>query len=502
MKLFKITLSILIAISTIVFANTTILMSKEIATVTEYSFSNPLKVEKVEKENKCVILIGVDGAGNHFSDTSTPNIDRIFANGATTNYSISELPAVSGPNWMTMLSGVRVQWPDVTNKLLKTTRNKGTVTKTVFKATREKYPDAKIASIVNWEALNYGLVEQGLGVYMKNNHYDKNVYKYVMDYLDKNCPTFLFVHFCDVDYAGEDYGFESSQYFKAIRRIDGYIGKIYDKVQNLYGDSTEILFIVTADNGGYGPCHGTWVNYDLEKNNFLGLNGPVNKINIGKQRINVVAGIIADYLDLKLSKYANPKKINNLFKIKEEEQIVTLTDYIDAMLEGKVINDLTHSSSIQYSAFNGCVSKISSDIENLVKANIFDSQYCEWSLTYIRNKYVSNMINIYLISDRESIIQNLENIDKCFIKEKIQQKQQKNNKTEEKNEKKAEEQLEKKKTSSVKTNKNQKKNEKKKDIDKQPKKKTSKPKLSTNQTKKTKQKEDIKKPVNFFAIEE
>ena len=54
---------------------------------------------------KYVAVIGVDGGGRFFQNTSTPNIDSIFAGGATT-YDCLTRVSVSGPSWTTILHGV------------------------------------------------------------------------------------------------------------------------------------------------------------------------------------------------------------------------------------------------------------------------------------------------------------------------------------------------------------------------------------------------------------
>ena len=45
---------------------------------------------------KRVVLFGVDGAGTFFEQTPTPNIDRIFRNGAVCRRALTELPSISG----------------------------------------------------------------------------------------------------------------------------------------------------------------------------------------------------------------------------------------------------------------------------------------------------------------------------------------------------------------------------------------------------------------------
>ena len=52
-----------------------------------------------------VLMIGVDGMGSFNSRASTPNIDKLFENGAVTYTALSSRPTVSGPCWTSMLTG-------------------------------------------------------------------------------------------------------------------------------------------------------------------------------------------------------------------------------------------------------------------------------------------------------------------------------------------------------------------------------------------------------------
>ena len=52
---------------------------------------------------KRVALIGVDGAGNFFRNTSTPNIDRIFDGGSVAYDVYTATPSISAECWGSML---------------------------------------------------------------------------------------------------------------------------------------------------------------------------------------------------------------------------------------------------------------------------------------------------------------------------------------------------------------------------------------------------------------
>ena len=53
-----------------------------------------------------VVVLGVDALGAFVQNTSTPNIDRIFENCATTNIALVENPSASAQGWGSLLIGV------------------------------------------------------------------------------------------------------------------------------------------------------------------------------------------------------------------------------------------------------------------------------------------------------------------------------------------------------------------------------------------------------------
>ena len=114
-----------------------------------------------------VFIIGVDGAGQFFRDADTPNFDRIFADGAVDYTARTETIAVSAQNWGSILTGVSYLRHLMTNSsAAKRERDSSTRYPTIFKYVRDAYPDAQLASVVNWNVINHGIIENDLGVYV------------------------------------------------------------------------------------------------------------------------------------------------------------------------------------------------------------------------------------------------------------------------------------------------------------------------------------------------
>ena len=191
---------------------------------------------------KRVVLIGVDGAGAFFRDTDTPCIDEIFENGAISYNVLTSNPTISAQCWGSMLHGVTPGAHRLTNAIVGE------------RAYPENNPNATLASFTNWNPINIGIIEDGLGVH-KDSATDAPMTEKICDYVKKNDPTLLFVQFDEVDHAGHSAGYGTQTHLDQITATDELIGKIYDAYDEMdYLEDT--LFIVTADHGGTGLSHG------------------------------------------------------------------------------------------------------------------------------------------------------------------------------------------------------------------------------------------------------
>ncbi|MBE6540855.1 MAG: hypothetical protein E7672_00185 [Ruminococcaceae bacterium] len=203
-----------------------------------------------------VVLIGVDGAGSFFQNTPTPNIDKIFANGAVTYTAQTATPSISAQSWGSLLLGVTPDLHRLTNGIVGSTPyDVDSIFPSIFRVIRENDPDAVLASFCNWNPINVGIIEDNLGV-IKDSGNDAQVTKKACDFIAQNDPKLLFVHFDQVDGAGHGSGYGSSKHLNQITISDGYIGQIYNALEQR-GFLETTLFIVTADHGGTpGGSHG------------------------------------------------------------------------------------------------------------------------------------------------------------------------------------------------------------------------------------------------------
>ena len=220
---------------------------------------------------KHVVILGVDGAGAFFKDTPTPRCDEIFKDGAFTYTAQAQKPTISAQNWGAILHGVLPEFHGLTNAIVASCPYPlDSPFPSIFWVAREAWPNAALASFCVWDPVNYGIIENNLGI-VEGTGSDADVTQKTVDYLDKNEPTLLFVHYDLADAAGHGHGYGSAEHLQSVTTADGYIGRIYDKLKER-GLLDDTLFIVCTDHGGTpGGSHGG--NTQAELDVFMGVAG-------------------------------------------------------------------------------------------------------------------------------------------------------------------------------------------------------------------------------------
>lgn len=242
-----------------------------------------------------VIVIGVDGAGSWFRVADTPNFDRIFENGAVTYNALSSKPTISAECWGSMLIGVGPEVHGLTNEIVSTVPyDVNSPFPSLFRRIREAYPDAVLGSYCDWNPITYGIVENNIGVSHDTAH-DTELTPIVCDYIIKNKPDFLFIHFDSVDGAGHSTGYGLPKFIGRIHEVDKLIGDVYSAAVEA-GMIEDTLFIVIADHGGANDeagkgHHGEWT--DGEKYvTFAAAGKGINKNEIEVMNIRDLAAIV------------------------------------------------------------------------------------------------------------------------------------------------------------------------------------------------------------------
>ncbi len=230
---------------------------------------------------KYVAVIGIDGIGNFNTQTPTPNLDKIFENGATTNYGLSMDPTISAENWGAMLLGTEPVVHGITNSTIGHREHKNPAQPSLFKKIKSAYPEATFASYCNWNPINIGLIERDIEVDKFTSGNDAELTDKIVECV-KTKPTFLFVHYDETDGAGHRYGYGNKEHLEKITYEDEQTGRVFRAYEEA-GIIDDTLFIVISDHGGYERSHGGYT--DSEKYIFFGARGKgIKESTIGYMR--------------------------------------------------------------------------------------------------------------------------------------------------------------------------------------------------------------------------
>lgn len=247
-----------------------------------------------------VAVIGIDGMGKFNSQTETPNLDKIFEHGAVNWSALSMNPTISAENWGAMLLGATPLVHKLTNSRVGNEKYTNDALPSVFRIIRESDSDCYLASVVNWNPINHGIVEDGIGVDKHTAPNDKELTEIILECVAKK-PKFLFVQFDDVDGAGHSGGYGSAKHYEEIQRADGYTGQIYQAYADA-GILEDTLFIVIADHGGVRTGHGGYT--DTEKYVYFAVAGKgVKEGFVPYSETKDIAAIVLAALGLPLPEY-------------------------------------------------------------------------------------------------------------------------------------------------------------------------------------------------------
>jgi predicted AlkP superfamily pyrophosphatase or phosphodiesterase len=210
-----------------------------------------------------VVVIGCDGFGSvGFTKSNTPVLHRLMRQGSYTLHARGVMPTSSSPNWASMIMGAGPEQHGVTSNEWETNKfeiaptvvGPGGIFPTVFGALRAQKPTAKIAVIHDWDGFGR-LVEAGVPDILENHKGSTNTARRAVEVILKEKPTFLFVHFDDVDHAGHTFGWKSREYFETVAQVDGLIGDLLEALTQA-GIREQTVVLMTADHGGKAKSHG------------------------------------------------------------------------------------------------------------------------------------------------------------------------------------------------------------------------------------------------------
>jgi predicted AlkP superfamily pyrophosphatase or phosphodiesterase len=180
------------------------------------------------------------------------------------------MPTSSSPNWASIIMGAGPEQHGVTSNEWETNKfeiapvaiGTGTMFPTIFGVLRQQRPDSFIACVHDWDGFGRLMEPRAMDL-LENVKGSPNTARRAAEVIRQRKPTFLFVHFDDVDHAGHTYGWKTPQYFQAVEEVDGLVGNLLRALKEAgIGDQTVV--IMTADHGGKGKSHGEPTMEEIE----------------------------------------------------------------------------------------------------------------------------------------------------------------------------------------------------------------------------------------------
>lgn len=207
-------------------------------------------------QNK-VLIIGIDGCKpDCLLKAKTPNLDKLWKNGAYSFSAKSDPISSSGICWTAMLTGV---WHEKHHVVSNEYKNPNIAEYPHFyHRVREQKPELKLYSVVNWNPI-HKILQQGDANIANYLLTDEKVTRRVVDLLKNDNPDAMFVQLDEVDGAGHKHDFISTSrpYLKAIEKADNLVGKMLSAIRNRVNYFNENwLILVSTDHGGSNYGHG------------------------------------------------------------------------------------------------------------------------------------------------------------------------------------------------------------------------------------------------------
>lgn len=262
-------------------------------------------VTNLGAQNK-VLIIGIDGVRpDCLLAAKTPNLDKLWKNGAYSFSAKTDPISSSGICWTAMLTGV---WHEKHNVLDNEYTNPNLAEYPhYYHRVKEQKPELKLYSVVNWSPI-HKILQEGDADIANYLLTDDKVTGRVADLLQNDNPDAMFVQLDEVDHAGHEYVYavNSEKYLAAIEKADTLVGKMISAIQNRKTYSKENwLILVSTDHGGSQKGHGQ----DIPEHTtiFYIANGKDVKKGEVKQQVNVVdvAVTAMKHLGIKIEKSWN-----------------------------------------------------------------------------------------------------------------------------------------------------------------------------------------------------
>lgn len=201
-----------------------------------------------------MVVISVDGLRpDALLQAQTPQIDRLWQNGAYSWTAQTVLPSVTLVSHASMLSGVPPEVHGIDWNNWDPSRGYIQVV-TVFSQARQA--GFTTAMVVGKRKLEHLAAPGTVDRFEFPGNNAEIVGEASVRVIEELRPGLLFVHFPDPDTTGHALGWMSAAQLDAIARVDAAIGQILQALDET-GQRTSTFMILSADHGGHLLFHGS-----------------------------------------------------------------------------------------------------------------------------------------------------------------------------------------------------------------------------------------------------
>lgn len=112
--------------------------------------------------------------------------------------------------------------------------------------------ESKIPPLLREGNIDWSYVPNAVG--LTDADVDEEIKDKAVEFITDHQPSFMMVHFGNVDTRGHMIGWRSREQKEALETIDGYVGEIMDAIYatDMCGN---FLIMITADHGGCMSFH-------------------------------------------------------------------------------------------------------------------------------------------------------------------------------------------------------------------------------------------------------
>ncbi|MFL1677423.1 alkaline phosphatase family protein [Paenibacillus dendritiformis] len=265
-----------------------------------------------------VFILGMDGAGNFLQRLNRSEIAGLARQrGVVTLDAMTELPTISAECWGAMLHGVTPDKHGCHNERAGAERFPlDSAYPSFFRLARERYPEWTLASFTAWPPINYGLVEEGIGVH-KHCAPDAELTDAACEYIGAAEDVRLFYIALDApDALGHQNGYDTPQQHQAIAEAEERLLRIVDAIDRRgWLEDSLLLFVTDHGGGGEHRCnHGS--DHPMDRTIFWAAAGPCVNPNANLEGLTFkdTAAVVAAALGLPIPESWDARVPEALFR--------------------------------------------------------------------------------------------------------------------------------------------------------------------------------------------